>query len=48
MLIILSPNAVKGQKGNSTYEQKDSIARLYNNIGVDYAVAGDFDKASLY
>lgn len=48
ILIILSPNAVKGQKGNSTYEQKDSIARLYNNIGVDYAVAGDFDKASLY
>ncbi len=48
ILIILSPNAVKGQKGNSTYEQKDSIARHYNNIGVDYAVAGDFDKASLY
>lgn len=48
MLITLSPNTVKGQKGNSTYEQKDSIARLYNNIGVDYAVAGDFDKASLY
>ncbi|KAF5084366.1 CHAT domain protein [anaerobic digester metagenome] len=48
MLITLRPNTVKGQKGNSTYEQKDSIARLYNNIGVDYAVAGDFDKASLY
>lgn len=48
MLITLSPNAVKGQKGNSTYEHKDSIARLYNNIGVDYAVAGDFNKASLY
>lgn len=48
MLITLSPNTVKGQKSNSTYEQKDSIARLYNNIGVDYAVTGDFDKASLY
>ncbi|MBN1988292.1 MAG: CHAT domain-containing protein [Bacteroidales bacterium] len=48
LVAYLSISNTKAQTTKIGYEEKDSLARLYNNIGVDYAVAGNFNKASLY